>query len=34
MQQGGKLADCARHEELIERSPTYQHLWHQQTSHI
>jgi ATP-binding cassette subfamily B protein len=32
--QQGKLADSGRHEELLERSPTYQQLWHQQTSHL
>jgi subfamily B ATP-binding cassette protein HlyB/CyaB len=32
--QQGKLADSGRHEELLSKSPTYQHLWQQQTSHI
>ena len=32
--QQGRLADSGRHEELLARSPTYQQLWHQQTSHL
>jgi subfamily B ATP-binding cassette protein HlyB/CyaB len=32
--QHGRLVDSGRHEELLERSPTYQHLWNQQTSHL
>jgi ATP-binding cassette subfamily B protein len=32
--QQGKLDDAGRHEELLARSPTYQTLWHQQTSHM
>jgi len=32
--QQGRLADSGRHEELLEISPTYQQLWHQQTSHL
>jgi ATP-binding cassette subfamily B protein len=32
--QQGKLADSGRHEELLSKSPTYQQLWQQQTSHI
>ena len=32
--QQGKLADAGKHEELLSRSPTYQQLWHQQTSHL
>ena len=32
--QQGKLSDSGRHPELLERCPTYQQLWHQQTSHI
>jgi subfamily B ATP-binding cassette protein HlyB/CyaB len=32
--QQGKLADVGKHEELLSRSETYQHLWHQQTSHL
>lgn len=30
----GRLVDCGRHEELLLRSLTYQHLWNQQTSHL
>lgn len=30
----GRLADCGRHEELLSRCETYQHLWNQQTSHL
>ena len=32
--QQGKLVDVGRHEELLTRSDTYQHLWNQQTSHL
>lgn len=32
--QQGRLSDCGRHEELLSRCPTYQHLWNQQTSHL
>jgi subfamily B ATP-binding cassette protein HlyB/CyaB len=32
--QQGRLADSGRHEELLASSPTYQQLWHQQTSHL
>ncbi|MCX7102151.1 MAG: peptidase domain-containing ABC transporter [Methylobacter sp.] len=32
--QHGKLVDSGRHEELLLRSETYQHLWNQQTSHL
>jgi ATP-binding cassette subfamily B protein len=32
--QQGRLEDSGRHEELLAKSPTYQQLWHQQTSHI
>ena len=32
--QHGKLVDSGRHEELLLRSKTYQHLWNQQTSHL
>ncbi|MES2151915.1 MAG: peptidase domain-containing ABC transporter [Pseudomonadota bacterium] len=32
--QQGRLVDSGRHEELLSRSETYQHLWNQQTSHI
>ncbi|TWI60655.1 ATP-binding cassette subfamily B protein [Pseudoduganella lurida] len=32
--QRGRLADAGRHEELLTRSDTYQHLWNQQTSHL
>ncbi|MDI1278992.1 peptidase domain-containing ABC transporter [Methylobacter sp.] len=32
--QHGRLVDNGRHEELLGRSPTYQHLWNQQTSHL
>jgi len=32
--QQGRLADCGKHEELLQRSDTYQQLWHQQTSHL
>ena len=28
------LVDAGRHEELLTRSETYQHLWNQQTSHL
>ncbi|AGX87272.1 ABC-type exporter [Candidatus Symbiobacter mobilis CR] len=34
MQQGGKIADSGRHEELLARCAPYQQLWHQQTSHL
>lgn len=30
----GTLVDAGRHEELLTRSETYQHLWNQQTSHL
>ncbi|WP_229207780.1 MULTISPECIES: peptidase domain-containing ABC transporter [unclassified Duganella] len=30
----GSLVDSGRHEELLTRSETYQHLWNQQTSHL
>jgi len=30
----GRLVDSGRHEELLVRSPTYQQLWNQQTSHL
>jgi len=30
----GRLVDSGRHEELLLRSSTYQHLWNQQTSHL
>jgi ATP-binding cassette subfamily B protein len=32
--QRGSLMDSGRHEELLQRSSTYQHLWNQQTSHL
>ncbi|OYU45954.1 MAG: peptidase C39, partial [Burkholderiales bacterium PBB4] len=32
--QQGRLVDSGRHEELLTSSPTYQQLWHQQTSHL
>lgn len=32
--QRGRLVDAGRHEELLTRSDTYQHLWNQQTSHL
>ncbi|MDW5416134.1 peptidase domain-containing ABC transporter [Iodobacter sp. CM08] len=32
--QQGELMDSGRHEELLTRCETYQHLWHQQTSHL
>jgi subfamily B ATP-binding cassette protein HlyB/CyaB len=32
--QHGKLIDQGRHAELLSRCETYQHLWHQQTSHL
>ena len=32
--QQGRLADIGRHEDLLTRSETYRHLWHQQTSHL
>ncbi|MCX7094090.1 MAG: peptidase domain-containing ABC transporter [Methylobacter sp.] len=32
--QQGRLVDRGRHEELLARSSTYQHLWNQQTSHL
>ncbi|AXA93483.1 peptidase domain-containing ABC transporter [Massilia sp. YMA4] len=32
--QRGTLVDSGRHEELLQRSDTYQHLWNQQTSHL
>ncbi|MFP5392250.1 MAG: peptidase domain-containing ABC transporter [Gammaproteobacteria bacterium] len=32
--QRGRLVDSGRHEELLSRCETYQHLWNQQTSHL
>jgi ATP-binding cassette, subfamily B, bacterial HlyB/CyaB len=32
--QHGRLVDSGRHDELLLRSDTYQHLWNQQTSHL
>jgi ATP-binding cassette subfamily B protein len=32
--QQGKLVDSGRHEELLQRSEVYKHLWNQQTSHL
>lgn len=32
--QHGSLMDSGRHEELLARCETYQHLWNQQTSHL
>lgn len=32
--QHGRLVDSGRHEELLTRCETYQHLWNQQTSHL
>ena len=32
--QHGSLMDSGRHEELLTRCETYQHLWNQQTSHL
>ncbi|MCG2586647.1 peptidase domain-containing ABC transporter [Massilia sp. TS11] len=32
--QHGRLMDAGRHEELLSRCETYQHLWNQQTSHL
>jgi ATP-binding cassette subfamily B protein len=32
--QNGRLMDSGRHEELLTRCSTYQHLWNQQTSHL
>jgi ATP-binding cassette subfamily B protein len=32
--QQGRLVDAGRHEELLVRCHTYQHLWNQQTSHL
>ncbi|MES2128340.1 MAG: peptidase domain-containing ABC transporter [Pseudomonadota bacterium] len=32
--QHGRLMDSGRHEELLSRCSTYQHLWNQQTSHL
>lgn len=32
--QYGRLVDAGRHEELLTRCETYQHLWNQQTSHL
>lgn len=32
--QQGRLSDAGRHEELLTRCQTYQHLWNQQTSHL
>ncbi len=30
----GRVHDCGRHEELLERCDIYSNLWHQQTQHI
>jgi ATP-binding cassette, subfamily B, bacterial HlyB/CyaB len=32
--QQGRLMDSGRHEELLTRCETYQHLWNQQTGHL
>ncbi|MFN7835475.1 MAG: peptidase domain-containing ABC transporter [Burkholderiaceae bacterium] len=32
--QQGRLIDAGRHDELLTRCDTYQHLWNQQTSHL
>lgn len=32
--QQGRLMDSGRHEELLQRSETYQNLWNQQTGHV
>ncbi len=32
--QHGRLSDWGKHEELLSRCETYQHLWNQQTSHL
>jgi len=32
--QQGRLSDWGKHEELLSRCETYQHLWNQQTSHL
>jgi subfamily B ATP-binding cassette protein HlyB/CyaB len=32
--QQGKLSDAGKHAELLQRCPTYQQLWNQQTSHL
>lgn len=32
--QHGRLMDSGRHEDLLQRCSTYQHLWNQQTSHL
>lgn len=32
--QHGRLMDSGRHEELLSRCETYQHLWNQQTGHL
>lgn len=32
--QQGRLSDAGKHEELLTRCETYQHLWNQQTSHL
>lgn len=32
--QQGRLVDAGRHDELLTRCETYQHLWNQQTSHL
>lgn len=32
--QHGRLMDSGRHDELLQRCSTYQHLWNQQTSHL
>lgn len=32
--QQGQLVDSGRHEELLTRCETYQHLWNQQTGHL
>jgi subfamily B ATP-binding cassette protein HlyB/CyaB len=32
--QRGRLVDAGTHEQLLQTSDTYQHLWNQQTSHL
>jgi ATP-binding cassette, subfamily B, bacterial HlyB/CyaB len=32
--QHGRLMDMGKHGELLQRCEPYQHLWHQQTSHV
>ncbi|HEY6898293.1 MAG TPA: peptidase domain-containing ABC transporter [Rhodocyclaceae bacterium] len=32
--QQGRLMDSGRHEDLLKRCETYQHLWNQQTAHV